>query len=520
MTEENSQSNEQDILKRVFGMLDDKVRIYQILEEREVTQSEFEYCQIMFNIVFGEKGFAETLGPTWQMIHDPRFNTIEGLMIVNRHAIFGGDARLGKQYIGDDGTADTTISDLEKYAEIICEGRNFHNVLAHPDQKCQKRLWLERIYKGFTNIKPYSAFGCTCEKTFPSLTRDPSTFKDASDAEVWALIKQECPNRGFRSTGEPLPYGTLMFNLIRADLIGMIHDYAETPLIDSYVYLRDHGVVQAPETVDNVDPWGQEAPRVLQEIDILEQALTHRAAMRVVAYKLLKKIGFQHKLQATYPDFQLTDFERDELLRLIYTSDYPVQDEKRDPNGIWFRIHQDSWEKRIAVTIWEFVEECRKNSFEYRQQDQLLVAQTKAQRIVNDLVHGQMQPINTYTEPTEEIPADHSEGEVMAYADMVQAIMSNEFKSELYLVLVEAEKQNDTAVIDLLTPVFLTPDYPLDEKGFYNILESIRIGSRSLRAERLDAIRGVKQITDKTKPNVVEHEGEYHSKDNPGGMLR
>jgi len=108
----------------------------------------------------------------------------------------------------------------------------------------------------------------------------------------------------------------------------------------------------------------------------------------------------------------------------------------------------------------------------------------------------------------------------MAYSDMVTAIMGNEFKSELYMVLIEAEKQNDTAVIDILTPVFLTPDYVLDEKGFYNILESIRIGSRSLRAERLDAIRGVKQAGEKGKTNITELEGEFHSKDNPGGMFR
>jgi hypothetical protein len=311
--------------------------------------------------VFGEKGFAETLGPTWHMIHDPRFQAIENMMIVDRHAIFGGDARLGKQYIGDDGTANTTISDLEKYAEILCEGRNFHNVLEHPDPKCQKRLWLERIFKGFTNLKPYSAFGCTCKT---GTKREASTFYKASDEDIWALIKQECPNRGFKFHWRLRCHTVkLMFDLIRnCDIIGLIHDYAETPLIDSYVYLRDHGVVQAPEAVDSVDPWGQEAPRVLQEIDILEQALTHRAAMRVVAFKLLKKIGFQHKLQATYPDFQLTDYERDELLRVIYTSDYPELNEKLDPKGIMHRVNVDAWERRIAGTIWDFVEDCRKNS--------------------------------------------------------------------------------------------------------------------------------------------------------------
>ena len=154
----------QDFLRRVFGMLDDNVRIYQILEEREVQHDEFQYCQVMFQLVFGDKGFADTLGPTWNMIHDPRFQTIENLMVVERKAIFGGDARLGKQYINDDGSFSSTVSDLEKYAEILGEGRNFHNVLAHPDPKCQKRLWLERIYRGFTNLQPYADFGCTCAK--------------------------------------------------------------------------------------------------------------------------------------------------------------------------------------------------------------------------------------------------------------------------------------------------------------------------------------------------------------------
>lgn len=514
-TETSEQNEKQDLLKRVFGMLDDKVRIYQILEDREVQRDEFQYCQVMFNIVFGDKGFADTLGPTWDMIHDPRFAVIEALMIVERHAIFGGDARLGKQYINDDGSFSTSLSDLEKYAEILGEGRNFHNVLAHPDKNCQKRMWLERIYRGFTNIQPYADFGCTCT----SAATDPSTFKDAPDADVWALIQQECPNRGFRSDGTHLAYGRLMFDLIRADLIGLVHDYAETPLIDSYVFLRDHGVVQGGEAVESVDPWGQEAPRVLQEIDILEQALTHRAAMRVTAYKLLKKVGFERKLQAI-PDFQFTDFERDELLRLIYTSDYPEQNDGHDPQGIMFRVNLDAWEKRISNTIWEFVEHCRQNSFEYRQQDQLLVGQTRAKRTIDQLVRGEIKSINAYTEPTAEIPADHGENEVMAYSEMIKAIMSNEFKQELYMVLIEAEKQNDTAVIDILTPVFLTPDYPLDERGFYNILESIRIGSRSLRAERMDAIRGTKQTGDNTKTDVVELEGEFHSKDNPGGMLR
>jgi len=47
------------VLKRIFGMLADKVRIYQILEETEVQRDEFVYCQIMHQIVFGENGFTK-----------------------------------------------------------------------------------------------------------------------------------------------------------------------------------------------------------------------------------------------------------------------------------------------------------------------------------------------------------------------------------------------------------------------------------------------------------------------------
>jgi hypothetical protein len=509
-----SEEEKQDLLQRVFGMLNDPVRIYQIAEEREVTQDEFQYCEVMYNVVFGEKGFAETLGPTWRMIHDPRFNVIEGLMIVDRHAIFGGDARLGKQYINDDGSFSSTVSDLEKYAEILGEGRNFHNVLLHPDSKCQVRLWLERIYRGFTNLKPYAGFECTCDVNL--IHQDPRSFKEAPDADIWALIKQECPNRAVTQSGQHTVYGQLMFDLIRADLVGLIADYSETPLIDSYVYLRDHGVVTATESVHSIDPHGQEAPRVLQEIDILEQALTHRAALRVTAYKILKKLGIETELNARAGN--LTDVERDHLLQIIYESEYP----EGDTRDTFFRMNVNNWEQDIKKEVLAYINSCLETDDQVRQEFQLSLEKSTAQEVVYGLKHGTIQPINHYTEPTAEIPQDKSETEVMKYAAMMEAILSNEFKQELYLLMVQAEQAQDTAIVDILSPVFLTPEYPLDEQGFYQILERIRIGSKSLRAERMEAIRGVKQVIDKTggHPELKETEGEFHSKDNPGGMLR
>lgn len=522
-------SDEKDsLLRRVFGMLQDNVRIYQIAEDREVLRDEFQYCQVMYQVLFGDKGFTETLGPTWRMIHDPRFVAIEGMMVQERKAIFGGDARIGRQYFNDDGVMNSTVSDLEKYAEILGEGRNFHNVLVHPDKDCQMRRWLERIYTGFTDVKP-EGLRCTCE----GCATDPSSFKNAPDEDVWALIKQECPNRAFTQGGSSTAYGKLMYDLIRADLIGLIHDYAETPLIDSYVYLRDHGVVTSTQNVAFIDPHGQEAPRVLQEVDLLEQALTHRATLRVTAYKILKRIGFERKLrQLAGADFlELTDLERDEMLRMIYESDYPQPDPKVGESMVipadWrpFHMRLEEWEANIERKLLNFVSDVVLGGLDYslRESAQLAIEQQEAQKTIAGLLDGSIQPINSYTEPTAEIPADQSETEVMQYAKMMEAIMSNEFKQELYLLLVEAEKENDVATLDLLAPVFLTPDYPLGEQEFYQILERIRIGSRSLRAERMEAIRGVKQaVTDKAgiKSDVKELEGEFHSKDNPGGIYR
>lgn len=518
--------SEENLLRRVFGMMNDQVRIYQIAEDREVVREEFEYCQVMHTILFGDRGFIETLGPTWRMIHDPRFVAIENMMVQERKAIFGGDARIGKQYFNDDGIMNSTVSDLEKYAEILGEGRNFHNVLVHPDADCQKRKWLERIYSGHTNIKPDAAFRCTCRAGIPN---DPSGFYKADADKIWRLVKQEFPNRAVTQGGATTAYGKLMYNLIRADLIGLIHDYAETPLIDSYVYLRDHGVVTSTENVAFIDPHGQEAPRVLQEVDLLEQALTHRATLRVTAYKMLKKIGFEQKLRAvTGTDFfELTDIERDEILRIVYEEDYP----QSDPNFAigetivipagWrpFAVRLQEWETKLTNKLLNFVQEvCMSLDYSLREATQLVLQQQESQKTIAGLLNGTVLPINHYTEPVAEIPTDATEDDVMKYAAIMEAIMKNEFKQDLYVMLVDAEAHGHTAIIDILSPVFSTPDYKLDEQGFYQILERIRIGSKSLRAERMDAIRGTKQVTDTNKPSVKEVEGDYHSKDNPGGI--
>jgi hypothetical protein len=474
-------------LKRILGMLGDEKRIYQIHEENEVDREEFQFCQLMHQLVFGEKGFAETLGPTWSMIHDPRFMIIEGKFILNRHAIFGGDARIGKQYISDDGTFTSSVVDLEQYAEILGEGRNFHNVLAHPNEKCQVRLWLERIYRGYTSVRPHLSLKCYCPEDEKV---DPSTFKDASDSVVWQFILQECPNRGFDKLGKATAYGQLMYDLIRADLVGLIHDYAETPLIDSYIYLKDNGVVVNAEKAQEVDPNGVDHQRVLQELDILEQALTHRATLRATAAKILKSLGFESHLQklTSEGELELTDMERDDLLRLVYTSNYP--DDKTE----------------LIARLLMFVSTRVKRPYAERLHMHLEMAKEISQQVIDDLKHGVIKPINHYTEPVFEIPADSGESEVMKYAAMLDALTKNPLKGELFQVYVAAEAEGEIGVLDLLTPIF-DPNYNVTEEEYFNLLRAVTRRARSLRVMEESAVlpRGTEDTA--TKRDVKNVEG-------------
>lgn len=493
-------------LKRIFGMLDDNKRIYRIYEETEVQREEFHYCQLMHEIVFGDRGFVQTLGPTWNLIHDPRFTAIENQFVVNRRAVFGGDARLGKQYINDDGTFTSSVTDLEQYAEILGEGRNFHNVLTHPDEGCPVRRWLERIFKGYTLVRPHLSLNCTCE----GCATEPTTFKDAPDEDVWNLLRQECPNRAFDRTGAPTAYGTLMYSLIRSDLIGLIHDYAETPLIDSYIYLQNNGVVVAPEDVQKLDPHGVDHQRVLQEIDILEQALTHRATLRVTAVKVLKSLGFEQFLKSVHDKtgtgVELTDIERDELLRIVYTSKWP--DEKT----------------QLVLNLTGFIASCTRHALDERQAKQLEDASNRSLEVIEDLKHGIIQPINHYTEPVMEIPADLAESEVMRYAAVLDALTKNPLKGLLFQIYAAAEAEGEVGVLDILTPIF-DPNYQLDEETYNNFLRAITRRARSLRVmEAAEVVprgttdTGVSNMDTQTKEGKLDIYGQRPNPDDPTKM--
>jgi hypothetical protein len=456
--------SKRDIIQQMLGMLQDEKRIYRI-QEGEVAREEFEYCQIIDQVVFGEKGYVETLGPTWNLIHDPRFVKIENAFIVNRRSTFGGDARIGKQYISSEGQFSSTVADLEQYSEILGEGRHFHNCLTHPNAgECPVRKWLERTHtKTYVLPRRDLAEMCKCD---PNTKLDPHVLKDMSDDFLWALIKSECPNY-FTKDGKPNLMATRLFDLFRADLVGLIADYAVTPLVDEWVLLETGDLVE--ENAQNAE-WADNPPRVFLEVDLLEKALTYRATLRATAAKILKNIGFSKQLEALTGngELELTDIERDEMLRMVYASDWP--DGRAD----------------LITKLTNFVASTIQIPFDVREREQLAVASEESKTTVAGLMAGTIDSINHYTEPAAEVGQDE-------HAAIVESIMKNPYKQELFLEYADAEKRNEKAVVEILAPVFLSPNYELGPTAYQQL------------KDRIQQARSRKQ--------VISFEEEFHTAD-------
>ena len=454
-------------LKRILGLEDEGKRTYRFVSG-EVTREEYEYCQLLDTLLFGTGGYVETLGPTWGMIHDPRFTKIENAFIVNRRAVFGGDAMVGKQYISSDGHFTSTIADLEQYAETLGEGRFFYTIITHPNKACPKRNWLLRIFpemvekEGLEVPAASEDLKCTCDNLFSSggLICDPRKVKDWDEEMLWNLIKGECPNY-FNKEGKPNGIATRLHDLFQADLLGLIADYAVTPLSDAFIEL-DTGDVIGQQVY--ADQYGF-VPNVFLEVDILEKALTQRAVLRATAAKILRQMGFHKTIKEELGgDVRLTDIERDQLLRLIYTPK-PIAGITFDPGSNWFGYLQ-----AVRTEVTQFVKDIRAQgkSFEQREDEQLDIASLKAGRTFAALETGKLKPINQYTEPEVDVPLDQ-------HAQILEKILKDPIRQELFLMWVDAERRgnddnpsewdrlNMRKLHSILTPIFTDADFPLDE---------------------------------------------------------
>ena len=456
-------------IQSLLGITDDAKRIYRFVEG-DVQKEEYEYCQLLDALVFGDKGYVETLGQTWAMIHDPRFSRIESEFIVNRKAVFGGDARTGKQYMSADGMFVSTIADLEEYSEVLGEGRYFWLVLTHPEERCPVRLWYERIYpdmlvdKGETAPAASDDLKCICDveaggprEGMALYYHNPRSLKDAGDDYLWALIGRECPNY-FDKAGKPNGMAKRLFGLFRADLLGLIADYSPTPLVDAFIEIETGDVVHENEYTKNPQ---ELVPRVFLEVDILEKALTYRATMRATAAKVLRSIGFQSNLKKLAGgDPRLTDFERDTLLRMVYQSDWPED------------------KPALVARLIGYLSSVTKEPYEERLEEQLGDASFDALDRCKMLRHGEIQPINSYTEPRVDVQLDQ-------HAAVMEAILRNPLKQELFVLWVDAERLGEEGKTDIqrlgmrklysvLTPVFTDPVFEVDDEKFWGYMQAAK----------------------------------------------
>ncbi len=495
-------------LQRALGILGDEKRIYRI-QEGEVSRMEFEHCQLIDQVVFGPKGYVESLGPTWDMIHDPRFNALEAKFIVKRRGRLGGDADLGKQYISSNGQFTSSIVDLEQYSDILGEGRNFYCFLKHPETRCPERQWLERTWKE-TIYQAGPDILCFCNA---DEVHDPHTWKDQPDEVIWDLIKREWPNyfrmNALKATPEQLllditkedfnqryklinKEGARLYNLCKADLVGLIADYAETAHADDWTTID-------AEEAPAYNEGNTEVYKVSLEVDYLEKALSYRASLRATAAKILQQIGFSKCLNEIEKakgeaETRLTDSESDKLLRMVYQSDYPND------------------KVQLVSDLLQYVSKCFQTPFDERLKEQLATASDKAREIMKGLKAGTIQPVNQVTDFTSEDTrtiekryedhkkqmeewgeeADTFEVWFAAYQlELIQAqLFKNPLKKDLFLIWQEAERNayNDVhdeenrvvrcpisfAAAQVLAPVFATPEVKVGEEEYAKIMDAVK----------------------------------------------
>lgn len=422
----------------IFGLLDSGKRIYR-KEQQAVSREEFEAQKLFSQLVFGEQGLADTLGPTWQMVNDPRFTAIERAFIRERKAVFGGNATTGLNLELSDGSFYRSVEDLNQYSEILGEGRYFHSVLRSMSYvKAISVLWPHRNwsvprneYLPGTYIFNQLSVEEQADVLRLSMTYSeyfPSNLAKQTDSALWGLIKQECPNY-FNRAGVVNRVGEDLFAILRLDLVGLIDDYAEVARLQEWVLLDHENTLVEQKHIDT------ESPRVWAEVELLERALTIRASLRATAAQVIRALGLHHFMDQQ--DLVLTEQERDDLLQVVYASSYP-----------------DNQPELISALL-AFLQAIKATgkSTEERTAEQCRAASTQARLYVSKLKSGEVKPITRYTEPGEEERLSDEER-------LAQDIFHNPLKQMVFIRFTNAEArltQTEAEVRDVQLRI-ATPD--------------------------------------------------------------
>lgn len=252
------------------------------VDPARVTKEEFEAAALFTDVIFGAEGLAEMLGPTWNLVHDPRFLAIERIWAREEQGMLGGTRMKGVSIVQalDQKTTIKVIEDPELYSEMLAEGRHFRDIC---------------LARGL----------------------DPQTLGDSQEL-IWDLIGQECSNYQ-RRDGSWNDLAKTLAEMLRLGLVAMIDDYAEVAYSRDWIRM-DTGEVCAKDEVFWDPASGMQIPVVAVEVDTLHKALVMRAQVRATALRLLKSHpGIDWKeFEAT----RLTDAESDKLCVLLFGVDY------------------------------------------------------------------------------------------------------------------------------------------------------------------------------------------------------
>ena len=239
--------------------------------------------------------------------------------------------------------------------------------------------------------------------------------------------------------------------MFRSDLVGLVDDYAELPLLNEWVKVETGEVAKEADFNQT-----HEEPLVFAEIDMLERALTMRSSLRVTAVKILDKSGIMKMLEKKY---ELTDYEVDHVLKIIYTLPYDKLYEA--PAKVMDYVN------KISVVPYKTRVETEKTTFSAISKD--TIAKLKS---------GELSTISLNEQ--EEIHRDLTPEE-----KQIVAIKENPQRLELFMLLVEAEMHKDIATIALLQPIIDDVDIVVTDETVASIK------AQSLKNRTASAIKNV-----------------------------
>lgn len=412
--------------KRLLGLTGPK-RIYYIGDE-DVQQEEYAIAQTYLKVLFMEKGLVDTIGPTWEMIHDPRYLALENQFVEVKDGPHGGKIRIGQLIQDKDGHfSDTNAvnTDLEQIAEILDEGRNL-----------MKRLRSNAILeanKAFAYPVPTTEWPgldllenlqdaeakADLEKRADALQAEhkwlnPNQMYLWADYQIDRLIQEDYPN-WFSRKGEPNAKAKALRGLIKGDLVGLVADYCEIPKFQETMLVLDEDVLYDPEKHSD------ENPRCSAEYLWLQRALDYRAQVRVIAARYLRQLG----LDQAFPEpIELTDEESDILLRRVFS--YKWDTPKTE-------ILQDALGFLLGIIV-------SKKTVAQRQEEQLAAASKRSKEYIAKLKSGEEKPINRNTDGMiEPVELDNGDGQDKMYARVLQ----NPNWGELFMLLRGLDRQHE-----------------------------------------------------------------------------